>query len=76
MSDGTTGPPPPHAGGNRKVIPVTCTLHRGPAGFANLVVRKCDGEIELDPHATGACTITLDENGASALRDVLTEWLG
>ena len=36
---------------NRKAIPVSCALHRGPRGFANLVVeRKRDGEIVLDPH--------------------------
>jgi hypothetical protein len=64
------------ASGHRKVIHATCALHRGPVGFTNLVVRKRDGEIELDPHVTGACVITLDEDGACALRDALTEWLG
>ena len=35
---------------NRKAIPVSRALHRGPRGFANLVVeRKHDGEIVLDP---------------------------
>lgn len=61
---------------NRKVIPVSCALHRGPRGFANLVVEKRDGEIVLDPHATGSCVIILDEAAASALFDVLGEWLG
>lgn len=61
---------------NRRVIHATCTVHRGPIGFANLLVRKRDGEIELDPHVDGSCVITLDEPGATELRDALTEWLG
>lgn len=56
---------------NRKAILVTCALHRGPRGFANLVVeRKPNGDIVLDPHVTGACVI-LDETAATALFDVL-----
>jgi hypothetical protein len=58
------------------VIPASCALHRGPARFTNLVVRQRDQEIQLDPHATGACLLTLDEKAATALRDVLIEWLG
>lgn len=61
---------------NRKVIHATCTLHRGPVGFANVVVSKRDGTIELDPHVTGACVLTLAEDEAAALRDLLTRWLG
>jgi hypothetical protein len=61
---------------NRKAIPVTCALHKGPQGFANLVVeRKPDGDIVLDMHVTGACIIILDEAGATALFDVLGKWL-
>lgn len=60
----------------RRAIPATCTQHGGARGFTNLVVKKLDGEIELDPHVTGGCVIKLDENGATALRDALTEWLG
>ena len=62
---------------NRKAIPVTCALHKGPRGFANLVVeRKPNGDIVLDMHVTGACVIILDEGGATALFDVLGKWLG
>lgn len=61
---------------NRRVINVSCTQHGGSRGFTNLVIRKLDSEIELDPHVTGGCLIKLDERGATALRDVLTEWLG
>ena len=61
---------------NRMVIHATCALHRGPAGFANVVVSKRDGTIELDPHVTGACVLTLAEDEAVALRDALTRWLG
>jgi hypothetical protein len=61
---------------NRKAIPVTCALHRGPRGFANLVVeRKHDGDIVLDPHVTGACVIILEEDAATALFEVLRTWL-
>lgn len=60
----------------RKAIPATCALHRGPIGFANLMVSKSDGTVVFDPHVTGSCLITLDEAGAGVLRDTLTEWLG
>jgi hypothetical protein len=69
-----------HANGpnkrRRKAIPATCGLHRGPIGFANLLVSMQDGTIVFDPHVTGACVISLDEEGATTLRDILTEWLG
>jgi hypothetical protein len=60
----------------RKAIPATCALHRGPIGFANLLVSMQDGSIVFDPHVTGACVIAINEEGATTLRDVLTEWLG
>jgi hypothetical protein len=61
---------------NRRAIPISCALHQGPRGFANLVVeRKHNGEIVLDPHVTGACVLILDETGARALFDVLGIWL-
>jgi hypothetical protein len=57
---------------NRKAIPVTCALHRGPRGFANLVVeRKPNGDIVPDPHVTGACVTILDETTATAIFNVL-----
>jgi hypothetical protein len=77
VANGTTDAPatkPAHP--NRKVLHATCALHRGPADFANLVVSKRDGTIELDPHVTGACVLTLSEDEAVTLRDVLTRWLG
>ena len=60
----------------RKTIPATCGLHRGPIGFANLLVSKRDGTIVLDPHVDGPCVIYLDPDGATQLCDTLTEWLG
>ena len=61
---------------NRTAIPVTCAVHRGPRGFANLVVeRKPNGDIVLDPHVTGECVIILDEDAATALFEVLRKWL-
>lgn len=58
------------------MIHVSCSTHGGPAGFANLVMRKREGTIELDPHATGGCVIELGKDAATAVRDQLTEWLG
>lgn len=60
----------------RVVIPASCAAHGGPAGFTNLVIRKLDGEIELDPHADGSCVLRFDEDAATTLRDILIEWLG
>ncbi len=62
--------------GLRKAIPATCGLHRGPMGFANLMVSLQGRSVVLDPHVTGECLITIDEDGAKVLRDLLTEWLG
>ncbi len=61
---------------NRKVIHATCATHGGGIGFTNLVVSKRDSSIELDPHVTGQCVLTLAEDEAIALRDALTAWLG
>ncbi|MDQ3760525.1 MAG: hypothetical protein M3460_02145 [Actinomycetota bacterium] len=71
--DAPKGLPPTN---RRKTIPATCGLHRGPIGFANLLVSKRDGTIVFDPHVDGSCVIYLDEDGATQLRDTLTEWLG
>lgn len=60
----------------RVVIPASCAVHGGSAGFTNVVIRKLDGEIELDPHVTGACLLRFKEDAATTLRDVLIEWLG
>ena len=60
---------------SRKVIPATCALHRGAAGFTNLMVKISDRMIVLDPHVDGCCVITLNEAAARAFYDVLTEWL-
>ncbi|MGB6164454.1 MAG: hypothetical protein WCF33_17700 [Pseudonocardiaceae bacterium] len=62
--------------GLRKAIPATCGLHRGPMGFANLMISKQGDSFVLDPHVTGECLIPLNEQSAKALRDTLTEWLG
>ncbi|HEY3689674.1 MAG TPA: hypothetical protein VGL46_05150 [Pseudonocardiaceae bacterium] len=61
---------------NRHAIPVTCTHHGGPRGFANLVASKRDGEIELDPHVDGCCVILLSEDSARVLSEALVGWLG
>ncbi|MGH3548958.1 MAG: hypothetical protein ACRDQU_12775 [Pseudonocardiaceae bacterium] len=59
-----------------RVVPATCTMHGGTPGFTNVRVSRRDGTIVLDPHATGSCVIELDEDGARALRDVLTSGWG
>jgi hypothetical protein len=46
-----------------KAIPATCEMHRGPVGFANLLVSMQGGSIVLDHHVTGARVIALDEEG-------------
>lgn len=70
-----TNPQQPPPAPTRRVIHGTCTLHRGPTGFTNLVVTKHDQIIEFDPHVTGACIIRLQHDEARALRDALTQWL-
>ncbi len=50
----------------RRAIPATCQLHRGAVGFTNLMVSKRGRTIVLDPHVTGSCVISLDENGGIA----------
>ncbi|MGH3884167.1 MAG: hypothetical protein ACRDRC_12310 [Pseudonocardiaceae bacterium] len=66
----------PTGGDNRRVLHASCSCRGVANGFANLVVSKRDGCIELDPHAVGCCTLTLAEDEACALRDALTGWLG
>jgi hypothetical protein len=68
---------PPHESRlNRRVIHATCSTHGGGTGFTNLVVTKRDGRIELDPHVTGQCLLTLDEDAARVLHEALGQWLG
>lgn len=51
---------------SRMVIHATCTMHGDGAGFANVVVSKREGTIELDLHADGSCVLTLAEDEAVA----------
>lgn len=78
VTDDTHEIPTQSTGDHRRVvIPATCALHRGTRGFANLVVSKLpDGTIELHPHAVGACTLILEEDGARQLVEKVREWLG
>lgn len=73
MADGATVGA---SGENSRTIPVSCALHRGPRGFATLMVEKRGEKIALDVQVTGGCVIILDEAGAAALFDVLGTWLG
>ncbi len=63
-------------GSHRRVIMTTCQAH-GAAGFTNLLVTKeKDGVIVLNPHVANCCVLRLDEQAATALHEVLGEWLG
>lgn len=73
MADGATSRA---SRANRRAISITCALHRGPRGFANLVVEKQGGEIVFDMHVTGACVMIFDEDAARVLFTLLGEWLG
>jgi hypothetical protein len=57
------------------VIMTTCQAH-GTAGFTNLLVTKEGEFIVLNPHVANCCLLRLDEQAASALFDLLGEWLG
>ncbi|MGH3522209.1 MAG: hypothetical protein ACRDU4_05125 [Mycobacterium sp.] len=61
---------------NRRVIMVHCTVHGGAKGFTNLVISKRDGQIVMDPHATGGCVVVFDEKAAAELFGTIGEWLG
>ena len=63
-------------GKNDHTVPATCQTHRGCRGFCNLRMTKVNGEIVFDPHVAGCCVVSLDENQATTVRDILTEWLG
>jgi hypothetical protein len=60
----------------RKAIPATCELERGPVEEINLMVSKRGGTIVLDPQVSGACVISLDEERATTLGNLLSLWLG
>lgn len=60
---------------HRRVIMTTCQAH-GAMEFTNLLVTKEDGIIVLNPHAANCCVLRLDEQAATALLGILTEWLG
>jgi hypothetical protein len=51
-------------------------LEQGPVDVTNLVVSKRNGTIVLDPQVPGSCVISLDEQGATALCNLLSVWLG
>jgi hypothetical protein len=73
----SSGPGPgDHPTGRRKAIPATCQLEGGPVEATNLVVSKRDGTIVLDPQVTGSCVMSLDEDGATTLGNLLSVWLG
>jgi hypothetical protein len=60
---------------HRRVVMTTCQAHAA-AGFTNLLVTKEDGVIVLNPHIANCCVLRLDEQAATALLDILAEWLG
>jgi hypothetical protein len=55
---------------NRVVLRGVCSVHQGPKGFISVVVtRLADGRLEFDPHASGACTFTIEEH--ELIKDIL-----
>ena len=42
----------------------------------NLMVSQRGGTIVLDPQVAGSCVISLDEQGATTLGNLLSVWLG
>lgn len=50
MTDGATAGASPN---NRTAIGVTCAAHKGPRGFASLVVEKQGGEVGRGPSVSG-----------------------
>ena len=60
---------------HRRVVMTSCLAH-GAVGFTNLLVTREDGIIVLNPHAANCCVLRLDEQAATALLGILTEWLG
>jgi hypothetical protein len=60
---------------HRRVVKTTCQAHAA-AGFTNLLVTKEDGVIVLNPHIANCCVLRLDEQAATALLNILAEWLG
>lgn len=72
MAEGAT---PTASRDNRIAIPVSCSVHQGPRGFANLVVEKQGSEVVFDPHVTGECVIIFDKAAARMLHHALGRWL-
>ena len=81
MTD-TPGVPEQHQPGqrpsraNERTIMVTCATCPGARGFTSLRVTRIGGDIVLDPHFAGACVLVFNETAATALFDLLGEWVG
>ncbi len=80
---GTPGGPGQHRPGqprpgraNARTIMVSCATCPGARGFTSLRVTRIGGDIVLDPHVAGFCVLVFDETAATALFDILGEWLG
>ena len=58
-----------------RAIPAAYQVDEGCREFCALRVSKTKGEIMLDPYIAGACVVSLEESGALAMRNTLTEWL-
>ncbi|MGH3868229.1 MAG: hypothetical protein ACRDQ4_19340 [Pseudonocardiaceae bacterium] len=63
------------SGHRRKEIPAACQLEQCLVDLTNLVVSKRGGTIVLDPQVPGSCVISLDEQGATTLGNLLSVWL-
>lgn len=65
----------PARGSTAGAIAIPCS-QPGSAGLTHLTVSQRDGAIVLNSHGAHSCVITLDEAAATALFDLLGEWLG
>jgi hypothetical protein len=63
------------SGYRHKAINGWCALHGGVRGFSNIVIRKVEDGIELDPHAVGACVLAIDEENTRTMVETVAEWL-
>lgn len=57
-------------------IHAPCVPYGRQVSFMTLAVSTRSGQIDLDPHTTGACKVTIDEEVARVLRYALIKWLG
>lgn len=56
------------------VLSGTCTTCSGCEGFTNLAVRCSAESVTFDPHAVGACAVTVKRDEIKRLLETLVLW--